>query len=40
MKEITLNTVKGSLFEKIEEQLGDLFVNLVIMASFLFIIMR
>jgi hypothetical protein len=40
MKKNTLNTGKGSLFEKIEEQLGDLLVNLVIVTSFLYIIMR
>jgi len=40
MKKITLNTGKRSLFENIEEQFVDLIVNLVIMASFLYIIMR
>jgi hypothetical protein len=40
MEKNIFKTENGNVFEKIPEQLVDLAVNLVIMASFLFIIMR
>jgi len=40
MEKNIFKTENGTLFEKIGEQLVDLAVNLVIMASFLFIIIR
>ena len=40
MEKITFKTENDTLFEKIGEQLVDLLVNLVIIMSFLFIIMR
>jgi hypothetical protein len=40
MEKDKFKTENGDIFEKIPEQLVDLAVNLVIMASLLFIIMR
>jgi hypothetical protein len=40
MEKNIFKTENGTLFEKTWEQLVDLAVNLVIMASFLFIIIR
>jgi hypothetical protein len=40
MEKNILKTENGTLFKKIEEQLVDLVVNLIIIISFLFIIMR